>query len=310
MTGFIKHYDPPEEFHKHLPGARKLVIMKRIDDGDDGYKPGAPRAARPKNIPNIAKRETTMVDYGNDISRGPYHAMIDRHALARQAQTGESYAKAFTECYSDPKNAAIRDLAQLDHLEKGHDAIHGTRLSMIPKQVEKAAPYDPLRKAADHAELLGPNHAKLHSLAVDHMRARDGMSYQSAYSYLYAKPENAGLRNAIKAEHMRHTMGQVGSADGVGKAGVGGGSAAPMDPEQDYVSPSARTPAAAQELDALVVTRMKNNPGLSYERAFTQEYLLPKNRSLKQRYDDEGIIRAQARESAPAFPAYTAPGHR
>ena len=77
----------------------------------------------------------------------------------------------------------------------------------FPIPVAKSAPaYDPLAKAAEIAEHLGPNHAKLHSMAVDHQRAHAGMSYQSAYSYLYAKPENQGLRNAVKAEHMRATM--------------------------------------------------------------------------------------------------------
>jgi hypothetical protein len=79
-----------------------------------------------------------------------------------------------------------------------------------------------------------------------------------------------------------------------------------MDEVQDYVSPG----AASDELERLVITRMKNNPKLSYQQSFTQEYLDPKNRSLKERYDSEGILRAQAREPAPAFPAYTAPGHR
>jgi hypothetical protein len=311
MTGRIIKYAEPVPFHKALPGARKLVIMKRIDDGSTpaGLQPGVDTGTRsqvfrqPKNIPNTAKRETTVTNYNYETSRGPWHAMIDRQALALQAQTGESYASAFTKCYTDPSNRAIVDLARLDHLSKGHDAIHGTNLSLIPKQVEKAAPYDPLAKAAEMAEHLGPNHARLHSLAVDHMRAHDGMSYQSAYSYLYAKPENVGLRNAVKAEHMRHTMAGVG--DGVGKA-----AAAPADPSLDYVDPSARTPAAAEVLDRLVVTRMKNNPKLSYQQAFTTEYLAPANRSLKERYDAESILTAQAREPAPAFPAYTAPGHR
>jgi hypothetical protein len=95
MNRIIK-YSEPVPFHKAMPGARKLVIMKRIDDDDDGFTPAVSNTAKPKNIPNAAKTETTMTDYGNDISRGPYHAMIDRQALARQAQAGESYAKAFT----------------------------------------------------------------------------------------------------------------------------------------------------------------------------------------------------------------------
>jgi hypothetical protein len=154
-----------------------------------------------------AKKGTTMTDY--DISRGPYHAILDKMALARQAQTGESYAKAFTECYCDSRNAAIVDGSKYDDLAKSMDATHGTKLSLMP---------------------------------------------------------------ATKA------------------------AAAPVDEVQDYVDP------AHAELERLVITRMKNNPKLSYQQSFTQEYLDPANRSLKDRVDSEGILRAQRREPAPPFP--------
>jgi hypothetical protein len=155
-----------------------------------------------------AKKGMRMADY--DISRGPYHAILDKLALARQGVTGESYAKAYTEVYTDPANVMLRDVAAYDHLAKAMDATHGTKLSLIP---------------------------------------------------------------AAKA-------------------------AAPPDPSQDYVSPG----PAHDELNGLVITRMKSDPKLSYQQAFTREYLLPKNRSLKDRVDSEGILRAQAREPAPPFP--------
>jgi hypothetical protein len=130
-------------------------------------------------------------------------------------------------------------------------------------------------------------------MAIDHQRAHAGQSYQSAYAYLYAKPENVSLRNAVKAEHMTATMA------GVGKA-------APPDPKQDDVSPG----SAHDELNDLVMARMKAEPKLSYERAFTREYLHPDNRSLKSRVDAESVLHAQRRAPAPPFPRYTAPGHR
>jgi hypothetical protein len=150
-----------------------------------------------------------MVDY--DISRGPYHAILDKMALARLAQTGESYAKAFTEVYTDPANVTLRDGAQYDDLAKSFDAIYGTAKSLIPV-VKAAAP----------------------------------------------------------------------------------------DPSQDYAS---RGPAH-DELNERVVAHMKSNPALSYQQAFTREYTHPANRSLKDRVDAEGILRAQAREPARTFPAY------
>jgi hypothetical protein len=70
---------------------------------EGGFSPAVARTAKPKNptrakartakpvaiddedgfIPE-AKKGTTMVDY--DISRGPYHAILDKMARARQAR--------------------------------------------------------------------------------------------------------------------------------------------------------------------------------------------------------------------------------
>jgi hypothetical protein len=228
------------------------------------------------------------------VDRGPYMKMLDKQALALQAQIGGSYEQAFTKVYCDPANASIRDAAQYEHLAKSHDVMFGTGLSAIP--VAKKAPYDPLAKAAELAEHLGPSHAKLHSLAVDHMRAHSGMSYQQAYSLLYSRMENEPLRNAIKAEHMRATM--AGLDDGeLGKA------AAP-----DAVQDDLDAGSAEHELHRLTVTRMKNNPGMSYARSFVHEYLAPENRSLKSRVTSEGILRMQEMAPAKPFPAYGNPG--
>jgi hypothetical protein len=177
----------------------RLADNVAIDD-EDGF------------IPEAKKGTKTMADY--DISRGPYHAILDKMALARQVQTGESYAKAFTEIYTDPRNTLIRDGARYDDLAKAHDAIYGTAKSLVP--LAKAAP--------------------------------------------------------------------------------------PPDPSQDYVDPNLN-PAHA-ELDRLIVTRMKADPRLSYQQSFTREYLAPANRSLKERVDQESILRMQRLEPAPPFPAY------
>jgi hypothetical protein len=74
----------------------------------------------------------------------------------------------------------------------------------------------------------------------------------------------------------------------------------PPDESEDYVSPG----PAHDELDRLVMTRMKDNPKLSYEQSFTREYMLPANRSLKYRVDSESILRMQRLEPARPFPAY------
>jgi hypothetical protein len=164
-------------------------------------------------VPAKTKKGMTMVDYDNDISRGPYHVILDKMARARQAVTGESYAKAFTETYCDPKNSAIRDGSKFDDLTKSFDSTYGTSHSMVK--------------------------------------------------------------------------------------------AAPPDPPQDYVSPG----SAHDELNDRVMTRMRAEPILSYQQAFTREYLHPDNRSLKSRVDAESVIHAQRLSPAKPFPAYTSPGH-
>jgi hypothetical protein len=163
-------------------------------------------------------------------------------------------------------------------------------MKIAPGSEVKPAPQPAPPSREAEAKLVGPAHAKMHSLAVDHQRANPRLSYEAAYSRMYTHPENAGLRAGINREHLGASMAAVAKA------------AAPMDEVQDYVSPG---PAHA-ELDRLVV-RMKSDAKLSYQQAFTHEYLLPENRSLKDRVDSESILRAQAREPAKAFPVY-APG--
>jgi hypothetical protein len=210
MTGRIIKYLEPVPFEKFTPAVSRIAKPKN---------PTKPRVRLAHNepvddeigVPAGTRKGSNMT---NEIDRGPYYKMLDRQALARQSQTGESYAKAFTHVYTDPANRAIRDGARYDHIAKAMDATHGTKLSLI--QAAKAA--------------------------------------------------------------------------------------APIDEVQDYVDPNLN-PAHA-ELDRLIVTRMKNDPKLSYQQSFTREYLAPANRSLKERVDQESILRAQAREPAPAFPAY------
>ena len=261
MTGRIVKYSEPVPFHKALPGAKSIVLWKRVDDGiPEGFTPPKrkkiPKVRNAHNEPiddeigKPAEKGNNMANYDYDTSRGPYHAILDKMARAHQAITGDSYAKSFTAVYTDPKNAAIRDGSKYDDLAKAFDSVHGTAHSLV-----KAAPalsYDPIRKHAELAEIRGPAHAKIHSLAIDHQRAHPGMSYQSAYGYLYSKPENVSLRNAIKSEHLRATMAGA-NGDGLDKA-------APADAVQDDVSPG----SANYDLHQLVVTRMKNNPRLSY----------------------------------------------
>jgi hypothetical protein len=114
---------------------------------------------------------------------------------------------------------------------------------------------------------------------------------------LYTHPQNVGLREKVKAEHLKATMSGFDD-QGLGKA-------APMDEIEDDVSPG----AAEYELHRRVVERMKLEPNLSYQRSFVREYLDPANRSLKQRYDAESDAHMQRLSPAvKPFPNYGNPG--
>jgi hypothetical protein len=211
------------------------------------------------------------------LEKDAFYDAIVKRAEALRAE-GESPQKSFVKAITEDETGRL--------LYQAMKIAPGAEVKPAPQ------PAPPSREA--EAQLAGPGHAKMHSMAIDFQRANPRHSYQSAYSRVYTAPENASLRAEINREHLGASMAAV-HGRGLGKA------TAPPDPSQDYVSPG---PANA-ELDRLVVTRMKSDPKLSYQQAFTREYLHPDNRSLKDRVDAEGILRAQARKPAPAFPAYT-----
>jgi hypothetical protein len=210
MTGRIVKYLEPVSFHKALPGSKSVVIWKR----DDGFTPAVARTAKPKNptkpksrlarnvaiddedgfIPE-AKKGTTMIDY--DTSGGPYHAMLDRMARARQAITGESYAKAFTETYCDPANAAIREGSKYDDIAKSMDAIHGTKLSLM-----KAAPPDAVQDDVSP----GPAHDELNDLVAAHMKANPTLSREQSFTRIYTNPDHRPLKARVDAESILHAQ--------------------------------------------------------------------------------------------------------
>jgi hypothetical protein len=237
--------------------------------------------------PSIVMFAKIAVNQGRSpgLEKDAFYDAIMKRANDLRAD-GESQQQAFAKTITDDPTGQL--------LYQAMKLAPGSEVKPVPQ------PAPPSRE--ETAELAGPAHARMHSMAIDFKRANPRHSYESAYSRVYTAPENASLRAEINREHLAASMAGQGHA-GLGKA-------APADAEQDYVDPGARTPAAAEILDRLVVTRMKNNPGLSYERAFTTEYLAPANRSLKERVDNESTLRMRGLEPAKPFPAYSAPGHQ
>jgi hypothetical protein len=82
----------------------------------------------------------------------------------------------------------------------------------ISRGSEVKAPPDPRQDyvPGESGAKLGPAHAKMHSMAIDHQRANPRLSYESAYSRMYTAPENAGLRAEINREHLAASMAAHG----------------------------------------------------------------------------------------------------
>jgi hypothetical protein len=130
------------------------------------------------------------------------------------------------------------------------------------------------------------------------LQAQTGESYASCFTKAYTDPSNKTIVDQIQFSHLAQNydaMFGYGLATPVKKA-------APPDPPQDSPGP------AHDALNELIMGRMKADPELSYQRAFTNEYTHPKNRSLKQRVDAESIMHAQRLASGKPFPSYGHPG--
>jgi hypothetical protein len=117
------------------------------------------------------------------LEKHDYIAAIEKHAAATYGDTmgkERSFAKAITE----------DNVGRL--LYRALKAAPGSEIKSEPPAASGDAPQDFVGR---------PAHARLHSMTVDHVRANPRQSYQSAYSFLYTKPENSALREQIKAEH-------------------------------------------------------------------------------------------------------------
>ena len=126
------------------------------------------------------------------IEKHDFYDAIVKRAEALRAD-GESPQQAFAKVITEDETGRL--------LYKAMQIAPGAEVKPAPQ------PAAPSPEAA--AQLLGPAHAKLHSLAVDHKRANPRLSYEAAYSRMYTAPENAGLRAEINREHLAASMAAV-----------------------------------------------------------------------------------------------------
>ncbi len=198
MAGRITKYSEPVPFHKTM-GTRKVVLMKRIDDDSVGNtNKGTASMTDFEKI--IRDHELLVLDFAKrqvegertGLEKHDYLAAIEGRAAKLRAD-GESPQQAFTKVITDDEIGKLLYKA----------------LKRAPGQEIKPAPQPAPPSPEVAAQLLGPAHAKMHSMAIDFQRANPRHSYESAYSRVYSAPENAGLRAEINREHLGASMAAV-----------------------------------------------------------------------------------------------------
>jgi hypothetical protein len=213
--------------------------------------------------------------------------------MPEACDTRKSYRKILTDMFeSELSDASVEDMKKT--IEKAKSRL-ANKKPLADEDEDGIIP--PIDKGHN---MTDPFMKMLDKQALAH-QAKFGGSYEQAFTKVYTSPANASIRDAATYEHLAR-----GHDDMFGyRLATPVKKVAPMDAVQDDVDPG----SAEYELHRLTVERMKNSSGMSYQRAFTHEYLNPANRSLKERVSDEGILRMQARAPAKPFPAYTSPGH-
>jgi hypothetical protein len=126
------------------------------------------------------------------LEKDAFYDAIVKRAEALRAD-GESPQKSFIKAITEDETGRL--------LYQAMKIAPGAEVKPAPQ------PAPPSREAA--ATLLGPAHAKMHSQAIDHQRANPRLSYEAAYSRMYAHPENASLRAEINREHLAASMAAV-----------------------------------------------------------------------------------------------------
>jgi hypothetical protein len=176
--------------------------------GDNGgipiekYTPAVSRTAKPIN------RKPRRDDDNDDViipaakRVDPFAKMLDRQALAYQAQFGGSYEQAYTKIYCDPSNRSIVDAATSEHLARGHDAYDGGQRSMSNMAADIHKRVDELtleKQARDRAEITGETYAK-------------------AYTEIYCSPANIALRKAAPMDAVQDDIDPSRRGDNPGPA--------------------------------------------------------------------------------------------
>jgi hypothetical protein len=141
-------------------------------------------------------------------------------ALADEIKkAGESTAQAFTRAITQDESGRV--LYQCLKFAKGPEvepfqvSPNGTAASPWPTPGPSSS-----AAATKIPPWAGPNHARMQSLADDHLAANPRKSPASAYAAVYTDPRNLELRQAVVAEHHQAILG-AGQLDGARTGLVG-----------------------------------------------------------------------------------------
>jgi hypothetical protein len=178
----ISCVDKPAQKH-----ARALII-KRMEEATQPW--------------HVAEDLEKAVEAGlmAELDKGDVDGLI-KARVKDIRRPGERDASAYTRCITD------------DDIGKVLFQIYKAAPNVALEKAKSDAPNPPLKPFSPEVEVakLGPAHARLHAMALDHRKAWNTRSYQSSFSAVYSHRDNRELREAAQKEQLTASMRGVGA---------------------------------------------------------------------------------------------------
>ncbi len=225
----IEHLARVRKVVKANGETRRAVIMQREEPITKAGRTPIAVTAEPKKDPRVVaqeRREKKGKKKAKKAKIGAVAKIVNENgitdcdpslfasAIAKRAEKirrdGESSQQAYARCIMhDPKGVSLfRALKASSGQSRGADGF------AYPAGADRrGAPNTPETEAAGVAGFKSREDAELDRLARKHQNKNPGMTYEAAYTAIYAAPENKQLRDAVRtAGLVRQMQGQGGIA--------------------------------------------------------------------------------------------------
>jgi hypothetical protein len=164
-----------KDYRDHV--AKRAVAFRKGDSKVD------------RETENLVAFAKIAIDQGRSpgLKKSDFIAGIQKRA-ATIRKAGETDAQAFTRAMTED--------------EIGKALYRASKVAGGP-EVEPVAV-----EPTDNTKPIGPAHARMAALALDHWKANPRLSKEGAYAATYTSPENTALRQECIREQMAHSLAQ------------------------------------------------------------------------------------------------------